>query len=166
VNTTKKVWIYAILFGILMSVTFLILTLNMGNTNQEGFDPPPSEELQETEPIESSTTNLLGIETGKRAISIPVDEVQGVSGFVRPGSYVDIVVVHPVPAEENIISQVVLENVRVLAVGTTTSVDAETDNQDPYQMVTLEVTSSEGANLALMKEKGTLTLMLRGNEEK
>lgn len=155
---TKKIWILAITFGFMTTVLFYMLTSTNGNIDQKASPPPPVEEEEET----NHEGNTLPIEAGKRAISLAVDDVQSVSGFVRPGSYVDVIAVLPV--EEARQPQIILKNIEVLAVGKTIN-DEETETQEPYQMVTLEVTPSEGATLAVAKDVGVLTLMLRGNEE-
>ncbi|WP_428911922.1 Flp pilus assembly protein CpaB [Niallia sp. Krafla_26] len=172
---TKKIWIIAIIFGALMSVIFFILTNNNGDTN-ENIDPPPSEEVKQPDQIEPKHEEILDITVGKRAMTIPVNEVQSVSGFVQPGSFVDVVVVQPIPIQENTNAQILIENVKVLAVGKTVlekevteetqeTQETQENTQEPYQMVTLEVSPTDGANLALAKERGTVTLMLRGSED-
>ncbi|WP_071394554.1 Flp pilus assembly protein CpaB [Bacillus tuaregi] len=160
---TKKIWLLAILFGLLMSFTFFILTSNKGNTNGVDENAEQTEQVEEMEKEKDTQITPLEIRAGKRAISIAVEEEQGVSGFIRPGSFVDIVVVNNL-TDQDMVSNILLENIRVLAVGNTVTVTEE-EEQEPYRLVTLEVSPLDGANLALEKERGTVTLMLRGVSE-
>lgn len=152
---TKKIWIFAILFGLIMSFLFFMLTLNRDDTELT----IPDEEAEEVIPKTESATEELAIETGKRAMTISVDEVQSVSAFVNPGSIVDIVSVY-----DDGTSQILLENVKVLAVGNRVGAPDE-DNDEPYETVTLELTPKDGATLALAKEYAYITLMLRDGED-
>lgn len=153
---TRKIWILAIIFGLLMSILFIALTTqNGGKDSSEQSEEIPTEEIQEDKP----PNNLLGLGKGKRAISIPIDEVRSVSGFIRPGSYVDII---SIPDEGK--SQILLENVKVLAVDTQIEAGEE-ENQDPYSTITFELEPSDGLILATANENGLITLMLRDTTE-
>ena len=179
---TKKIWILAVIFGLLTSTVFIIAISNKTNPNQAApATAPPLEdekddeneekdELQETETIEE--TLQMEIQDGMRAISIPVNEAQSVSSFVRPGSYVDVVVVLPLPITEGVTnSQILLQNKKVLAVGNIIEDKPEVDENgneiestnEPYYLVTLEVTPKEGVSLTFARELGVYTLMLRGD---
>lgn len=162
---TKKIWMMAIVFGVIMASIFSIVTTKKGNTIEPEEDPlPNSEELVETEPKPNNNkTNTFYIEAGKRAMSIGVNEVQSVSGFVYPGSFVDIIAVLPTEPGGKINSQIILKDVRVLAVGKNIDVE-NVENTEPYQMVTLEINPQDGPTLLLAKEAGSITLMLKGNE--
>src|SRR6478672_1283331 len=62
----------------------------------------------------------VAIPEGYRAMTVKVDDVVGVSGFIMPGTLVDIVVVIQPPkgtANEEMISKIVLQNIKVLASG-------------------------------------------------
>ncbi|WP_102348660.1 Flp pilus assembly protein CpaB [Bacillus sp. Marseille-P3661] len=162
---TKKIWLLAILFGLTMSAIFYIVTTNTGNTTQTVMakSPDPEEDTLEEENV-LPTNPTLEIANGKRAISIAVDEVQSVSGFVRPGSIVDIIAILPSPTGDQKSSEILLENIKVLAVGKTL-VSSEGENQEPYQMITVEVNPTEGVSLAHAKDVGTVILMLKGTKE-
>ncbi|WP_458413550.1 Flp pilus assembly protein CpaB [Schinkia sp. CFF1] len=161
---TKKIWIMAIIFGIIMASIFYIVTAQKAKTipNNTVVEQPPSEESTEVG-TDTKVANGLQIGAGKRAISIAVDEVQSVSGFVRPGSFVDIVATFPAQTNMAKSPQMIIENVRVLAVGKTT-VDQEGKEPEAYQTITVEVSPQDGATIAFAKQGGTITLMLRGNE--
>lgn len=150
---TKKIWILAIIFGLIMSVLFIAITTR--NDKQE-LTEQTEVNTEEEENEEKQANNLLGLAQGKRAISIPTDEVRSVSGFIQPGSYVDIIFI---PDEGD--SKILLENVKVLAVDTTVAI-SEGESIDSYSRITFELEPKDGLTLATANEKGFITLMLRG----
>jgi pilus assembly protein CpaB len=93
-----------------------------------------------------------------KAVTIRVNDVEGVAGFVLPGDHVDIVVSRS--GEPNMaMSDVVLQNVRVLAVDQLA--DERADKPSVVKAVTVEVDVAGGQKLALASLIGTLSLMLR-----
>ena len=93
-----------------------------------------------------------------KAVTIRVNDVEGVAGFVLPGDHVDVVVSRP--GDQNVaMSDVVLQNARVLAVDQLA--DQRADKPSVVKAVTLEVAATDGEKLALASLVGTLSLMLR-----
>jgi pilus assembly protein CpaB len=105
------------------------------------------------------------IPPGKRAITVGVDQVSGVSGFVLPNSHVDVIVTTQPPEGGEKISRTVLQNMRVLAVGQI--LDQKEGKPVPVPTVTLAVTPDEAERLALASTEGRLQLVLRkfGDQE-
>jgi len=111
------------------------------------------------------------IPSGFRALTVKVDEVVGVSGFVMPGSYVDVVaVIVPVQAgaaAQGPISKIVLQNIKVLASGA--RLDSPSDQRQPAQVnaVTLLVTPDQAEKLVLAANESKLQLVMRnfGDQE-
>jgi pilus assembly protein CpaB len=106
------------------------------------------------------------IPEGYRAMTVKVDDVVGVSGFVMPGSYVDVVaVVLPVSqngsTQQGPISKIVLQNIKVLASGP--KIDSPQDQRQPSDVkaVTLQVTPAEAEKLVLAANEGKLQLVMR-----
>jgi pilus assembly protein CpaB len=102
------------------------------------------------------------IPPGKRALSVRVNEVIGVAGYVLPGTRVDVVATaNPTNKSEDITSKVVLMNVEVLAAGT--RLDQDTPDGKPMQVtvVTLLVTPEESERLTLASTEGKIQLALR-----
>jgi pilus assembly protein CpaB len=101
----------------------------------------------------------------KRAMSVKVDKVIGISGFIQPNNRVDILVTtkHKVGSSAPIsITKTVLENILVLAVGHGLGgEDKEQKSKKITGVITLEVTPEEGEKLALATNKGTIQLALR-----
>ncbi len=63
---------------------------------------------------------------GHRAVTVAVNEVAGVAGFITPGNKVDVVLTTPIPGSPNeTISKIVLQNVPVLATGQITQEQKE-----------------------------------------
>jgi pilus assembly protein CpaB len=106
------------------------------------------------------------IPEGYRAMTVKVDDVVGVSGFVMPGSYVDVVaVIVPVSKDNNNtqgpVSKIVLQNIKVLASGP--KIDSPQDQRQPAEVkaVTLQVTPGEAEKLVLAANEGKLQLVMR-----
>lgn len=95
-----------------------------------------------------------------RAITIAVNEVTGVAGFVLPGDYVDVLHTTSIGRKDDKpVVRVLLQNVQVLGVDQVSSED-ETKPK-VVNAVTLLVTTEEGQKLALASEVGDLKLLLR-----
>jgi pilus assembly protein CpaB len=102
------------------------------------------------------------IPPGKRAMSVRVNEVIGVAGYVLPGTRVDVVATqNPSNRAEDMTSKVVLSNVQVLTAGT--RVEHDTKDGKPMQVtvVTLVVTPDEAERLTLASTEGKIQLALR-----
>jgi len=99
------------------------------------------------------------ITSGKRAITVRVNDVIGVTGFALPGSFVDILVSVKQAQQVEPFSKVVLNRVKVLAIAQET--DADTSKPKVVNAVTLELTPEEAEKLDLARTVGTLSLVLR-----
>jgi len=104
------------------------------------------------------------IPEGYRAMTVKVDDIVGVSGFVQPGSFVDVVAVI-VPIAQNAalgpISKIVLQNIKVLASGA--RIDSPENQREPSNVtaVTLLVTPEQAEKLVLASNEGKLQLVMR-----
>ena len=98
------------------------------------------------------------IQSGKRAISVKVNEVVGVAGFALPGSFVDVMV-HISDNKDKPVSKIVLNRILVLAVAQ----EANRDETKPkvVNAVTLEVTPEQAEKIDLARSIGSLSLVLR-----
>jgi pilus assembly protein CpaB len=95
---------------------------------------------------------------GMMAITIRVNDVEGVAGFVLPGERVDVVLTRA-GEKNNAVNDVVIQNVRVLAVDQLA--DQRADKPAVVKAVTLEVDPTDGQRVALAATVGTLSLLLR-----
>jgi pilus assembly protein CpaB len=104
------------------------------------------------------------IPEGMRAISVAVNEVIGVAGFVTPGTSVDVLVTGQIPGASQTGSQYVtrtiLENIRVLAAGQKIEQDKEGKPQS-VPVVTLLVSPKDAGTLAMASTEGKIQLALR-----
>ena len=102
------------------------------------------------------------IPQGLRAVSVRVNEVIGVAGYVLPGTRVDVVAtVSPTDQRADITSKVILTDVQVLAAGTKIEQDAEKNKPTAVTVVTLLVDPDEAERLTLAATEGKIQLALR-----
>ena len=108
------------------------------------------------------------VASGKRAMTVRVNDVVGVAGFALPGNYVDILV-NQAPTNSDLaqnagsISKIVLERILVLAVAQESAVDDSKPRV--VNAVTLELTPNEVEKLDLARSIGSLSLVLRNQVE-
>jgi pilus assembly protein CpaB len=112
------------------------------------------------------------IPEGYRAMTVKVDDAAGISGFIQPGTLVDVVVtIDPEGSgRQDPVSKIVLQNIKVLANGQ--NIDKPEDEREAKSVkgVTLQVTPEQAEKLALAATEGKLQLVMRsqidqGNEE-
>lgn len=100
------------------------------------------------------------IPEGMRAVSVKVDEVIGVAGFVRPGTRVDVLLTIRVPGQQEPVSRVILENIQALAAGQDIQRDAEGDPVS-VTVITVLVSPEEAEKLVLAASQGQIQMALR-----
>ncbi|MCC6775970.1 MAG: Flp pilus assembly protein CpaB [Hyphomicrobiales bacterium] len=110
-----------------------------------------------TGPGQRATLSSL-VQDGFKAVTIRVNDVDGVGGFVLPGDRVDVALTRNVD-KENASTQVILQDVRVLAIDQVA--DERTSNPSVAKSVTLEVDTVGAQKLSLAGSIGSLSLMLR-----
>jgi pilus assembly protein CpaB len=106
---------------------------------------------------ERATLSRL-VHAGMKAVTIRVNDVEGVGGFVLPGDRVDVVLTRTIDKGQAT-NEVVLQNARVLAVDQ--SADDRAAKAAVAKSVTLEVTTVEAQKLWLAASVGNLSLLLR-----
>jgi pilus assembly protein CpaB len=97
------------------------------------------------------------VQDGMKAVTIRVNDVEGVGGFVLPGDRVDVVLTRA--EKDKASTEVVLQNVRVLAVDQ--SADTRSDKPTVAKAVTLEVSTEQAQRVWLASSVGNLSLLLR-----
>jgi pilus assembly protein CpaB len=92
-----------------------------------------------------------------RAVSVRVNDVVGVAGFLLPGNRVDVVAAYR--DRQDVLSETVVQNVKVLAIDQS----ASSDKNEPVvvRAVTLEVTPADAEKLILAEQRGSIQLALR-----
>jgi pilus assembly protein CpaB len=112
-------------------------------------------------PRESGAGLPATIPEGMRAVSVAVNEVVGVAGFVTPGTMVDVLVTGQMQNQgNNKITRTILENVRVLAAGQKIEQDREGKPQT-VPVITLLVTPDDATKLTMGATEGKIQLALR-----
>ena len=93
-----------------------------------------------------------------KAVTIRVNDVEGVAGFVLPGDRVDVVLTRQ-GDKNSAVNDVVIQDARVLAIDQVA--DERAEKPSVVKAVTLEVDVTDGQKLALASAVGTLSLLLR-----
>src|SRR3954464_2085129 len=102
------------------------------------------------------------IPEGMRAVSVRVDEVVGVAGYVLPGNRVDVLATaNPTDQRSDTTTKVILSNVQVLTAGTRMEQDQENTKPVQVTVVTLLVFPEQAERLALASTEGKIQLALR-----
>jgi len=140
--------------------------------SQKVLDRGAIDSIALNEPLTESKLAAVGagaglpptIPPGMRAISVRVNEVIGVAGFVVPGTRVDVLVTLEGRGEGvESVARVVVSNIQVLTAGT--RFDQEKARQDgrpiPTSVVTLLVSPEDAERIALVSAEGRITLTLR-----
>ena len=105
------------------------------------------------------------IPEGKRAVAIAINQVSGVSGYINPGSEVDILLTGQPKGSDERLTATVLENVTVLSTGTRIEVDPEGKPQN-VPVINMLLTPEESELITLATGVGRIHLVLRNpNDE-
>lgn len=113
-----------------------------------------------TEPGQSPRM-AMNLGDGKRAVSIQIDAVSGVAGFVAPGDQVDILLTREQRGQ--LTSSVILQEITIIAVDQLSN--SESSSPRLGKTVTVEVDTTQAQKLALAQQIGRLSLTLRGTGE-
>jgi pilus assembly protein CpaB len=134
----------------------------------EVLERPVTSPIEMDEPVVAARLGAKGsgvglspmIPPGFRAISVRVNDVVGVAGFVLPGMRVDVLVTGRPPGREDMMTNTVLQNILVLSAGTTIQTDAKTITT---AVVTLLVNPAQAEALTLSNSEGHIQLVLRNS---
>jgi pilus assembly protein CpaB len=105
----------------------------------------------------STLAALIG--ENMRAITLRVDDIVGVAGFLLPGNYVDVLATKVERSNKRAVTETILKKIKVLAVDQT----ARTNDSDPVlvRAVTLEMSPQDSEVLTKRRAEGTIQLTLR-----
>lgn len=104
------------------------------------------------------------IPVGMRAVSVRVNDVAGVAGFVLPGMRVDVLVTGRPPSSDGTVTSTCLQNILVLSAGQTMQADARGQAM-PAPTVTLLGTPEQAEILTLANQEGHIQLVLRNGSD-
>lgn len=98
---------------------------------------------------------------GRRAVTVPVDEISSISGMVAPGDAIDLMAA--LRQEGKVVMLPVLQDVKVLATGTQVQPGKLNEDGKPrsYTTVTLDATPEDARRIMAAREVGKLTALLR-----
>ena len=135
----------------------------VGKVTKNNFYPDePITEKRMSEHVGGSTLSGL-ISKDYRAISVRVDDVVGVAGFILPGNNVDILSTKKEPATNQAITKTLLQNINVLAVDQ--EVSQEKDKPAIVRAVTLELKPEQAEIIVQAMQEGTIQLTLRNPDD-
>ena len=136
----------------------------------QGFDRIVLKPVDKGEPLLKSRISGFGakatlsrqVPVGMRAVSIRVDDVSGVAGFILPGDRVDVMLTRRLEAttpDSSLVTDVILQNIQVLGIDQL----SDQDREKPVvaRTATVAVTPEQAQKLALAQQAGTLGLALR-----
>jgi len=112
---------------------------------------------------EGTAAGLGGLlSDGKRAMTVRVDDVSGLAGFIKPGDRVDVLMSITVPNQtEEQFSKIILQNIGVLSSGQIWEQQQKDQKPVIVNTVTLEVLPDQGEILNLASTQGKIRLALR-----
>ncbi|WP_318506914.1 Flp pilus assembly protein CpaB [Bacillus sp. T3] len=166
---TKKIWMLSMIIASIFTITFYFYLSSGVNRKEQTASTQANNVASakkekttgENATQSAKTKEMLKISPNKRAISIAVDHVKGVSGLIRPGNIVDVIAYIPENAEGVSKTEILLQEIKVLAVGSKTTADIDPTVELTYPSVTVEVTPEQAIAVATVSVKGSLTFMLR-----
>lgn len=101
---------------------------------------------------------------GKRAIAVKVEQETSAGGFILPGDKVDLILTRRVDGV-GVTSETILENIRVLAIDSTTAGEQDGKNLSPKRTATLELTLFQSEIVVQAQQVGSIALALRSAED-
>ena len=104
------------------------------------------------------------VEAGRRAITVPVDEINSISGLLEPGDTIDLMVTIERKGKKTTFP--LLQRVQVMATGQRSVDDPKSGERRQYSTVTLDTTPGEARNVIIAREAGKLTALLRNPQDK
>lgn len=107
----------------------------------------------------------LAVPDGQRALTVAVDEVSGVAGMLRPGDHVDILATFDYDPEKSSLTSLILQNIKILAVGQSLEGAQKGEQKIATQTITLSVRPDEAPPLTLAADRGNIRIMLRSPKD-
>ncbi len=104
------------------------------------------------------------VETGRRAMTVPVDEINSISGMLEPGDIIDLIV--SVDQKGRKAAFPLLQGVQVMATGQRSVDDPKSGERRQYSTVTIDTTPDQAQGVIVAREIGKLTALLRNPQDK
>lgn len=103
------------------------------------------------------------VPTGLRAMTIRVDEINSISGFLQPKDRIDLLLTYGAKDDKQIFP--LLQNLNVIATGVQTYVDKSGSEQRPFTTITIQVSPEQAQKITLSQQVGKITAMLRNPDD-
>ncbi len=114
---------------------------------------------------EGASAGLAGLLTeGKRALSVRVDDVSGVAGFIHPGDHVDILMEMVKPGSSDHFCKIILQNIVVLSAGQSWEPGLD-EKPAVVNTVTLVLSTEQAEIMNLASNQGKIRLALRNRND-
>jgi pilus assembly protein CpaB len=110
-----------------------------------------------------ASTFSARVASGRRAMSIAVDEISSISGMLEPGDSIDLMLTTDQKGKK--LTFPVIQSVLVLAAGQRVTTDSSGEKRS-YSTITLDTTPEEARRLIIAREAGKLTALLRNPQDK
>lgn len=104
------------------------------------------------------------VDPGHRAMTVPVDEINSISGMLEPGDIIDLMV--SIDQKGKKITFPFLQSVEVMATGQRSVDDPKSGERRQYSTVTIDTTPAQAQNVIVAREVGKLTALLRNPQDK
>jgi pilus assembly protein CpaB len=103
------------------------------------------------------------VENGHRAMTVPVDEINSISGMLEPGDTIDLIATIEQNGKRRTFP--LLQRMRVLATGQRSVDDPKSGERRSYSTVTLDTTPAQAQTLIVARDTGKLTALLRNPQD-
>jgi len=103
------------------------------------------------------------VPTGLRAMTIRVDEINSISGFLQPKDRIDLLLTYGEKDNKQIFP--LIQNLNVIATGVQTYVDKTSSAQRSFSTITIQVTPEQAQKITLSQQVGKITAMLRNPDD-
>ena len=104
------------------------------------------------------------VAVGRRAMTVPVDEINSISGLLEPGDQIDLIVT--IDRKGKKLTLLLLQSVQVMATGQR-AVDGPKDGErKQYSTVTINTTPEQAKNVIIARDIGKVTALLRNPDDK
>jgi pilus assembly protein CpaB len=109
------------------------------------------------------------VENGRRAMTVPVDEINSISGLLEPGDTIDLIVTMDKKGKNQKSKKItfpLLQSVQVIATGQRSVDDPKSGERRQYSTVTLDTAPADSQRIIVARETGKLTALLRNPQDK
>lgn len=103
------------------------------------------------------------LEAGRRAVTVPVDEINSISGMLEPGDLIDLLVTLTYKGKK--ITVPLLQRVQVMATGQRAVDDPKSGERREYSTVTLQASQEQASTLVVARDAGKITALLRNPKD-